>query len=346
VFDRPNSAIFLAASLDACALWRLYMPHLSLPGSGYFWFSQAPDFGIIAGYDVCVVQRCYTGKQFKFLEVAAQLGMKIVYDLDDDVWDLPTYNPAHAYLTRYREGFVACMRMVDLVTVSTRTLAKIVRKNMKVPFNPRTGKEIPIVVAENRLYQPMFALPSIASDKVVIGWGGSSSHIGDMTIVESVLAKIGEDYPSLAIEFRGCEVSPESPLLKLKNYRFFYWQPVAEYCVRMPRWNWSIAIAPVTDHPFNASKSCIKMLEAAYCKIPCLASWVRPYEEFCSHDSELQWLLCAGQSSWDHKLRELINDKARREFLGERMHKVMLEHYTYDQPHEGWAVALATVRNI
>jgi hypothetical protein len=345
VFDRPNSAIFLAASLDACALWRLYMPHLSLPGSGYFWFSQTPDFSIIAGHDVCVVQRCYTGKQFKFLDIAAKLNMKIIYDLDDDVWDLPTYNPAHDYLKQYREGFKACMRIVDVVTVSTKTLAKIVRKNMKVMVNPRTGKEIPIIVVENRLYQPMCA-PASQSDDIVIGWGGSTSHIGDLAIVESTLAKIGEDYANVTIEFRGCEVAPGSPLTKIKNFRHFYWQPVAEYCVRMPRWNWSIALAPVTDHPFNSSKSCIKMIEAAYCKIPCLASWVRPYEEFCYYDQELVWLLCAGQSSWDRKLRELINDTARREFLGERMHKVMLEHYTYDKPHEGWAEALAIARHI
>jgi glycosyltransferase involved in cell wall biosynthesis len=118
--------------------------------------------------------------------------------------------------------------------------------------------------------------------------------------------------------------------------------PVAEYACRMPLWGWSIALAPVIDNEFNSSKSNIKMIEAAYCGIPCLASAVRPYDEFVSHDPELRWLLCSGPHGWAKKIKELLYDQARREELGLRMRDVARKHYSMSKPHEGWAEVIRT----
>ena len=321
------------------------MPHLAMPGSVFYCLAQKPDYNAIAMNDVCVVQRCCTKGQYEFLQVVSQLGLKIVYDLDDNVWELPDYNPAANVLNANREGFNACIRMVDVVSVSTRTLAKAVRKHVKFMVHAHTGKEIPIMVAENRIYEDMFVDP-VQPEGLVVGWAGSSSHIGDLGLVEEALVSVGTEFPTTVVEFRGCEPAADSRFLKLPNFRFKMWTPVAEYGARMPLWGWSIALAPVTDHDFNASKSCIKMIEAAYCGIPCLASWVQPYDEFCSWDKELRWLLCAGSSNWTKKLRELVCDEARRVDLGRRMKKVMAERYSWNREHEGWAQVMAVARGL
>ena len=335
MLERDNPAVFLGAWLDACCLWRMYMPHLNYTGSSFYIFAQKPDWDVIAGKDVVVVQRCCTQPQFDFLKTAGALGMRIVYDLDDNVWELPEYNPAANILGAHREGFNACIRMVDVVSVSTRTLAKALRKHVKFMINMRTHKEIPIVVTENRIAECMFVEP-VRKPELIIGWSGSSSHVGDFKVMEESLAKVAKDYPAVQIEFRGCEPPSDSVLPKLVNYRHKLWSPVAEFGGRLPIWGWSIALAPVTDHEFNSSKSAIKMVEAAYCKIPCLASWVQPYREFCGWDKELMWLLCPGASAWESKLRTLINEPAMRDELGERMWKVVQEHYSWNKSHEGW----------
>lgn len=342
MLQRTNSVVFLGAWFDACALWRMYIPHLSLPGSGFFIFAgkQGPNFNLIAGNDICVVQRACTEPQFQFIHTAASLGIKIVYDLDDQIFDLPEYNPAHRVLTAHREGFMMCMRSVDCITTSTKTLAKEVRKNVKFLVNIRTHKEIPIIVVENRIDTRMFTpVPKrMNNGHVTVGWAGSSSHIGDLAIIQPALLDIAKE-PGVKIQFRGCELDPKDPLMALPNFEFKYWSPVAEYASRMPLWPWDIALAATTHHPFNQSKSCIKMIEAGYCGIPCLASWVRPYEEFVHHDPELEWLLCAGASSWAKKLRVLINEPTRREELGQRMRAVVNQHYSFNKPHEGWEAA-------
>lgn len=334
MLDRENPVVFLAAWIDACSLWRLYMPHLNMPGSGFFCFANKPDWSLISGNNIAVVQRCCTAPQFDFIKTCAQLEMKIVYDLDDNVWSLPEYNPAHELLQKYKEGFKACIRIVDAVTVSTKTLAKEVKKHVKDLTNPRTGKQVPIFVTENRIDERLFTEPYIDTKRLIVGWAGSSSHVGDLKLIEDVILRVAAAHPKVMFEFRGC--NPPESMKEVSNIRHQYWTPVAEYGMRMPRWAWSIAMAPVTDHEFNGSKSCIKQIEAAYCKIPCLASWVQPYDEFCSWDPELKWLLCAGPSSWERKLTELINDPARREYLGQRMYNVMVEHYSFRQTHLQW----------
>lgn len=321
-------------------MWRLWNPHLNLPGSSFFCFAKNPDFNVIAGNDVAVVQRCCTDRQFEFIKQASTLEMKVIYDLDDDVFDIPEYNPAAKVLHSYREGFKACMRSVDVICVSTKVLADAVKKNVKHMTNLRTGKEIPIIVAENRIEERMFAEPVVSED-LIVGWGGSSSHGGDLELIEDAVRELATENPKVTFEFRGCDI-PES-MKGLENIVHRYWLPVAEYPARMPRWGWGIALAPVQDLDFNYAKSNIKMQEAAWCHVPCLASWTKPYDEFTHWDKELRWLLCPAKSAWKPKLRELINNEARRKDLGERMYKVMKEHYTWSKPHEGWQQVLQAV---
>lgn len=342
MLPRPNAVLFLgaAAGVDACSLWRLYKPHLSLPGSGFFAFTNKPDFPFVVSFSAVVVSRCFLKPQYEFLKFAISVGIKIIYDLDDDIWDIPKANMAYGILGPHKQGFKACMQLVDVITVSTQTLKKVVLRNVSNLINSRTGKAIPVIVCENRIFEPMCAPPAPLEEKekVRIGWGGSDSHRGDMGAVMPALVAIAQE-PNVEIEFRG-GVIPNLPLAGMSNFTQEYWVPVAEYLARMPRWGWDVALAPVSDDPFNNSKSCIKMVEAAYCGIPCLASMMRPYEEFCHWDTELRYLLCAGTSAWSKKLRELVNDRARRLYLGERMRKVMSDHYSFNRPHEGWRAAL------
>src|ERR1035437_593685 len=151
MLDRTNSIVFLASFTDACALWRMYYPHLRMPGSSFFCFTNNVKYEHVVGCDVGVVQRCATKPQCELIELMHKLGMKVIFDLDDNVWNIPPSNPAYSILRHHRDGFAACIQMTDVVTVSTNYLAKAVRQNVKSLRHARTGKEIPIVVVENRI---------------------------------------------------------------------------------------------------------------------------------------------------------------------------------------------------
>lgn len=337
MLQRKSSVAFLGGALDACCLWRTYMPHVATPGSSFYLFLDKPKFELFVSQDAVVVQRCCLQQQLEFIKTCSALGLKVVYDLDDNIWNVPKYNPAYHILETVKEGFTSCIKMADVVTVSTKVLEKEVRRHVKEMINVR-GKAIPIVICENKIVDGTFAAPVLPREQVIVGWQGSSSHLGDLDLIHSAVAAVSKENPDTVFQFRGCDIPDYNPLRKASNYEWRLWLPVAEYAMRMPTWGWSIALAPVSEHPFNDSKSAIKMVEAGYCSTPCLASHMRPYWEFCSHHKDLEWLLCTVSSQWTSKLRELVNDKARREYLGTLCKQVVTEHYTWteEKGHEGW----------
>jgi hypothetical protein len=221
---------------------------------------------------------------------------------------------------------------VDGITVSTPELEKAVRKHAGPLINCFTGKEIPVFQIINKIEERVFATP-VQREETIIGWSGSNSHIGDLVLVEDALLEIKRRYPEVIIEFRGCQPSD-----KLKDIvRHKSWAPVPEFCSRMPTWGWDIALAPLTDHVFNHSKTAIKVLESSYCRVPTLMSDVRPYGRFAAKDKAVQWLLCDRTEDWVSKLDTLVNDVARRRELGQKCYQVMHDHHSWQSgTHSGW----------
>lgn len=337
---RKNSVCWIGAHFDACALWRVYMPHFSYPRSTFHLFAQRPELNRIVDHDICIVQRCLTAEQARFIQIVKQCGMRVVYDLDDNMWQIPDFNPAAGILGRYKIGFENCMALTDVITVSTSTLASVVQSVMRKHFKVR---KIPVVVTQNRIDTRLFAPPRKSTEEVIVGWAGSTSHLGDLEIAQDALETVAQEEKDVVFEFRG--MAPPEKLRELKNVRFRLWQPVSDFMARMPVWGWSVALAPLCEHDFNKSKSPIKMMEAAYCKIPCLVSWLEPYAYFCSFDPELKWLLCASSKDWAPKLRTLLHEPAMRNELGRRAYNVLIEHFSFSKPHEGWDKAFALALN-
>lgn len=323
------------------------MPYLNMPGSSFALFDSAIHYDILAEKDIAIVQRCCTPQQYQMINTLSAMHMKVVYDLDDNMWEIPPSNPAAAILSRLKEGFIHCIQNVDLVTVSTKHLARAVKKHVKNMTNARTGKQIPIVVVENRIDMRYFAqpVPKPEGKRLKVGWGGSTSHIADLAVMMPAIEAVAKRHPEVDFEFRGLRLLPES-VSSLPNVSTHIWLPVAEYAQRFPAWGWDIALAPLTDEEFNNSKSCVKMIEAGHVSIPCLASWVAPYENFCHHDTELKWLLCAGKNNWEPKLEALINDAALRQHLGQRMQTVTSQRYSFAKEHEGWSELLSTAYSL
>jgi hypothetical protein len=257
------------------------------------------------------------------------------------VWHIPPHNPAHEMLTMHKQGFLACMSIVDAVTVSTKPLARIVQSLTK-------KRKLPVFITENRICTKLFANP-VMKEQITVGWAGSNSHqgvpgqpgTGDLGVIESAIHFTAKHYAGVRFEFRGGQ--PAEEIMQLPNVVHYGGVPIAEYASRMPLWGWHIALAPVTMDEFNRSKSSIKMVEAGYCGIPCLATRIEPYERFCSFDPDLRWLLCSKEADWINKLRELINEPERRAELGRKMRVVTQEHFSFDKPHDGWLDAFDRV---
>jgi glycosyltransferase involved in cell wall biosynthesis len=332
VLQSPKTA-FLPASIDACAMYRMYLPHLRIPDSLFLFRMERLDLRELQEYEVIVVQRQVTPQNYMALKKLKDYGKKLIYDLDDDVWSLPASNPAQQMFKMVENGFGECMKWVDVITVSTQTLKGVVTAKL-----PHLKQEV--LVTPNAIDFDLFQPSTLErdDDKVILGWAGSNTHDGDMTEISSVIPDLLKKYPKLYVEFVG-GAAPKR-LRGMDRVTSRPWVPVGEFANRFSSWSWDISMAPLNSIRFNNSKSNIKMLESAAVGIPCVVSNVRPYYEFCSlGGKELEWLLCDTTRDWKTKLEKLIEEPAYRKEVAELMYATARKYFSIDTIAENWKYA-------
>jgi len=333
---KPSLA-FAPAGIDACAYWRMWLPHLNMPGSTFQFSQGLPPMNEISECDVMMVQRAMMEGNEKMLNIARTHGIKIIYDLDDNLWAPPKFNPAFAKLKTAEaiKGLLTCARWADVLTVSTSELASVVLNELGHLKNLASNKDIPIVVVGNYVDLKLFEPPlwERDPDKVVIGWGGSNTHLGDIDEVWNMLPDIVLKYPNVYLETVGHD--PPKQLIGHERVRVREWCHISEFAKRYATWNWDIVLAPLDKHRFNRSKSCIKMQEAGAIGKPCLAQDINPYRFFCADMPDLKWLLC-DSLQWKKKLCELIENKQLRLELGKMMRENVEENFTIEKAVPQW----------
>lgn len=304
------------------------------------------DINAVNGYQVAVVQRQMSAQNYAALDMLKRKNIKVVYDLDDHLWAIPQWNPA---LQIYRdvarrsgetklltEGMTPCLELSDHVTTSTEFLKKVVQGKIKKP--------IPVTVVENAIDLNLFgrARKKVEREKVKVGWAGTATHSADVLEAMIALANVAAKDQNIQVEIMGQEVP--RPLLKEKRIqgrlRFWPFVIIWEYPAFYSNLDWDIAVAPLIQHDFNLAKSPVKMMEAGALGIPCLASDIGPYADFCRKSEKLGYLLCRTRWDWTSKLQELVANKQLREELGQEMNQVVREHYSIEKRIKEWEAVL------
>jgi len=211
--------VYSPAGQDACAYYRMWIPHLSIPHSDYYFTGWKPDgtpndldLNKMIGKQVVIVQRQSSIFNLKAIRLMKQVGLKVIYDLDDNLWNLPHGNPAKKAFEANQQGFVICARECDLLTVSTRGLKTAA--SVSLP-----NKEILII--PNAMDFKLFEDKQIERDDgfVVIGWGGSNTHTDDVKDVFDLMSGILDQCPNAVMEIVGSppkkEITQEYEVLEI-----------------------------------------------------------------------------------------------------------------------------------
>ena len=70
-----------------------------------------------------------TKEDYELIERAAKWGLKVWIDLDDNYWEIPPLNRAHNFFDKDRLKILDnCLRLADLITVSTDPLNEYISK--------------------------------------------------------------------------------------------------------------------------------------------------------------------------------------------------------------------------
>ncbi len=222
--------------------------------------------------DSLILQRPAEPSMFNLVEEAKSNGVKTIFEIDDNIWELPQWNASYPFWTPIRQGFCNdILRESDLAVVSTEYLADVVRQT-----NPN------VVVVPNSIFDSdILNLPLIvkdSEDKIFIGWIGSSFHLKDTKIFVTLIPKILDKYKNVEFIMMGERPPRELAAYLHRIVSFPFVEPIYYHQV-LSTYQIDIGLAPLVDCEFNKSKSAIKMIEYLYTKTFPICSDIEPYKK-------------------------------------------------------------------
>lgn len=328
--NRPvHISVFSFERIDqACGYIRLASPmEARAHDVEYAWgvrYQQNPLFrrrlihtGYIDFADIIVVQRTFPQKRtVNALKKILSAGKPVIYDTDDLLFDLPHDHVLSKPFEKYKPYMLDFMGRADAITVSTPALGEIVRtynKNVHVLPN----------LVDDVLWSTS---PPSETGKTVIGFSGSSTHAGDIAMIEEALLTIaGRHGDRITFKFLGCVTDRLAclPCVEFIDFRPSY----QEYAQVLMKAGLDIAIVPLEDTPFNRCKSNIKWLEYSACGIPGVYSDILPYNS-CVAEGRTGLLADGSTGKWVEALETLITQQSLRRSIGMAAQEDVLSKYS------------------
>jgi glycosyltransferase involved in cell wall biosynthesis len=258
----------------------------------------------LEGYDIIVGQRFNSHKGLEVWRRARTPFSRLVYDLDDDIWNINAENWAAYQL--YRRGDIQdaiehSAQVADLVTVTTPVLAEVFRSHGVSD----------VAVLPNYVPGWVPDLPRPARSRPAVGWQGGASHGADIALLADPVRRFLKRFPGWDLQLVGTDYRPTFKV-KAERALFSSWIRVTEdphgYFQSM---DYDVALVPLCDNVFNASKSSLKALEHMARGIPVLASDCEVYRDVVKDG--VNGFLIRYDHQWLSRMSELASDDALRE---------------------------------
>jgi glycosyltransferase involved in cell wall biosynthesis len=210
-----------------------------------------------------IVQRQTEPSQYEAAKIYHAFGKaQLIYELDDLLWEVPTYNTYRKYFKgankKVMRGFLS---EVDRVVVSTKPLADQVES---------LSKAKPVIMP-NMIAPQYYKLPRNRSEKLKVGWAGSSTHKEDLRVLEHVVRDTWEKW-----EWHFLGYVP--PFLKGKVVEHKHVH-VFDYMNALDSLQLDVALAPLKVNLFNECKSNLKLIEFGAIGVPVITTNVYPYKD-------------------------------------------------------------------
>lgn len=295
-------------------------------------------------FDAVLVQRTAVPKEhvLAFVESAAHAGTPIVFELDDDLLDVPVEKDPDGVYAAQAPALLTLARAAALVTVSTEPLAERLRVH-----NPNVAV-VPNALSERLWFAPD-ADPSLdgglaprVGEELRLFYMGQLTHGEDLELIEGVLDAVRVEFPAVRLFVVGgararlswCEqiAIPDSA----KDYPSFvpWLRGVAK--------TMDIALAPLTDAPFNRSKSPLKYLDYAALGLPAVFSQVPPYTG-AVRQGETGLLVSNTPEAWALAVTSLLRDPLLRARLAQTAREEVVARHRLGPSLAAWDSLVASV---
>lgn len=260
--------------------------------------------------------------------VAQRYGRKVIYDIDDLVFDTQ-YTDQLAYTqglsvadkAAYDAQVASYGRMLSQCDAAMTTTATLV--STLADWQPE------VILNRNVLSQELWDLSQQAlaekktdADKVKLAYfSGSITHNENFEMILPAILKVLAAYPQTELHLVGHLDVPAALVpyqAQLVQHDYVDWTALPAMIAAV-----DINLAPLVDSLFNRAKSEIKWLEAAAVKTVTLASRLGAFEEMMV-DGETG--LLADSDQWETQLIRLVTDQSLRQKLAEQAYDYVSQH--------------------
>lgn len=344
-FKDKIKILILPMENDGCSYYRIRKPYSFLDKDIFdvqFITNKELETPEVLEYlEICdyVVCRQYHDKAIKILDKLfshkdskRKTPLKVVLDMDDDVFNINPYNEAYQVFgieevkhedkwlwkdgenidikvnKEYRESLEWLIKRANILTVSTERLKKRYSE-----FNNN------IVVVSNAIDVKDWIAPNFKPHKEFrIGWTGGVSHYADWYTIKDDVERIMKEYPQVKLCIAGSLF--EGIFKNIDNNRIESWAWVDStgHGYRTAMMDLDLAIIPLEDTPFNSNKSCVKFYEFSSLKIPTICSNVAPYSDECPKESL--------SDNFYESIKYLINNPDKAKELGEKNYNWVMKN--------------------
>jgi glycosyltransferase involved in cell wall biosynthesis len=260
--------------------------------------------------DVIVVQCRYSEASIAQVStLKTYSNARRIYELDDYVISVPTKNGHMRNMPSDMAGMVRLgTSLCDRVVVSTPALADAL-----------SGMHHDIRVVPNMLAPHMWnGLRSErgTSTKPRVGWGGGTSHAGDLEIIAEVVRELANE-----VEWVFFGMCPEA--LRPYVHEFHPAVGLAAYPAKLASLNLDLALAPLEHHIFNDCKSNLRLLEYGACGYPVICSDTRAYQGYlpCTR------VVSNSTAEWLDAIRMHLADPKASYAMGDDLFEVVMRDY-------------------
>jgi len=261
--------------------------------------------------DVIILQLRHNDDSVRDIERIARFSnARRIFEIDDYVLSAPKKN-THArnkpadIEQHLRRGISLC----DRVVVTTQALA-----------NALSDMHDDIRVVPNMLAPHLWTnLPASrrgASSKPRVGWGGGTSHSGDLEIIAEVVRELAGE-----VEWVFFGMCPEA--LKPYIHEYHPGVPLARYPAKLASLNLDLALAPLEFHIFNDCKSNLRLLEYGACGYPTICTDTEAYRGYlpCTR------VYSNSTEEWLQAIRSHLADPAASYRMGDELREAVMRDF-------------------
>lgn len=319
----------LPMNKTAVGHYRVIKPLTELEAAG--WVTQQQYFEIPTNVelersspDVAILQGRYTEGFIKEIERLKTYSKGfVIYELDDYVIKVPKKNGHLKHTPRdlegsLRRGIARCDRLV----VSTEPLADAL-----------SDTHHDIRVLPNMLAEELWVgrrAQRRTSGKPRVGWGGGTSHTGDLEVIAEVIKTLANE-----VEWVFFGMCP--PALRPYIHEFHPPVGLGAYPAKLSSLNLDLALAPLEFHIFNDCKSNLRLLEYGACGYPVIVTDTAAYRGYlpCTR------VKTNSTEEWLDAIRMHLSDPDASYRMGDQLHDEVMRNYVLRPEHvqvwyDGW----------